>query len=82
MLYRLCEDLDGLFEGSCISEEKFKKIYYTKKVSFEPVNNEDIKILIELKDENYCAVNGVDAILFYNQKELDKFIEKRFGRTD
>ena len=76
IIYRLCEDCEGVLEGSCISEGKYKQVYYLHKPLFEPIGEEDKKGMIEYKDETYCLQHGLECLLFYNQKEIDKFTEK------
>lgn len=78
ILYRLTEDCRwlNLLEGSCITEGKFKQVYYTDKALFEPVMAIERQDLIEYKNEEYLAEKGIECMLFYNQQELIKFMEK------
>ena len=78
ILYRLTEDcrwLD-LLEGSCITEDKFKQVYYTDKALFEPIQEYEKQDMIEHKDDEYCDAKGIECILFYTQNELEKFLQK------
>lgn len=74
--YRLIQDHEGLLEGSTISEDKFKGIGYLSKQMFEPIDEFELKDMIELDNQSYCLNNGVDKLLFYGQHELDNFLTK------
>lgn len=76
--YRLMEDSKwlNLKEGSCINEERYKKVYYVDKPLFEPVEEYEIVDMVEYKDDEYCILNGIEKVLFYTQNELAKFLEK------
>lgn len=78
ILYRLTEDCRwlNLLEGSCITEEKYDKVYFTDKSLFEPIQEYEKKDMIEYDDSEYCLLNGIECVLFYTQKELEKFLEK------
>lgn len=76
--YRLMEDCRwlNLLEGSCITEERFKKVFFTDKALFEPIQEYEIEGMIKYDDENYCVLNTIEFMLFYTQKELEKFLQK------
>lgn len=76
MMYRLTQDHGGLAEGSCITEDKFKSVYYLDKPFFEIIQEFEIKDLIPCENEAYCIENGIDAVLFYNEHELNNFLTK------
>lgn len=78
ILYRLMEDNRwlNLLEGSCISEEKYKEVYYISKPLFEIVEEIEIKDMVEYVNEGYCIDKGVEKILFYNERELQNFLNK------
>jgi len=78
ILYRLTEDNNWLklLEGSCLTEGKYKQVYYLDKISFEEIQDFERKNMIEYKDDEYMAEKGIEAVLFYTQKELEKFMEK------
>lgn len=76
ILWRLIEDVGTLLEGSCISENQYKNIFYTDKALFEQLTEEDQKELIEVDEKNYCEANGLKRILFYTPEEVVKFISK------
>ncbi len=76
IVWRLCEDLKGLAEGSCISEVKYKEWYYTERCFFEPLTEEDKKQMIEVKDKEYCDKRGLEGLWFWSQDEVDIFKQK------
>lgn len=78
VLYRAVQDLIwvGLLEGFCISEGKFKSIYYTDKPLLEVIQEYEVKDMIEYKDEVFCIEHGIEKVLFYLQNELDLFLKK------
>lgn len=78
ILYRLTEDcrwLD-LLEGSCVTEDKFKLVFFTDKALFEPIQEFEKQDMVKYEDDEYCMLKGIECILFYTQKELEKFLEK------
>jgi hypothetical protein len=76
--YRLCEPWQGLPEGACITEEVHKAMYYLNKCLFEVVTEQDMKDMVKYEDEGFCVANGIEFLLFYNEKELDKFLNTKF----
>lgn len=79
--YRLTENRMGLPEGATIREDQYKQIYYTDKCLFESVTDENIEDYIKYEDEGFCAANGIEFLLFYSQRELDKFLNSKFDAT-
>jgi len=77
-VYRLTEDLNGLPEGSCISEMNYKNLYFGHRCLFEPIQDFERKDMIEHTDEQFCMENGLMCLLFYTSKELDNFVMKKF----
>ena len=78
ILYRLTQDLGGMPEGSCISENKFRGVYFTDKACFEPIEEYQKKDMIEYEDDDFCSSMGIECILFYNEQELDRFLKTTF----
>lgn len=78
ILWRLYEDNrhTGLLEGSCISEEKYKEVFFSDKCLYSPIQEFEIRDFIEYKDDEYCIKKGIEKMLFYNERELQKFLEK------
>lgn len=76
ILYRLVQDWGGIPEGACIGKDKFAAIFYTDKTLFEPISEYEIPDMIEYVDKEYCAGIGIERMLFYNEFELQKFIDK------
>lgn len=78
VLWRLTEDSVrfGLLEGSCISDERYKSVYYTDKSLFEPVVEFDIPGMVEYKNEEYCVENKIEKVLFYTKNEIEDFLKK------
>ncbi len=76
--YRLSQQWHGLPEGSVIAEAVYKDIYYTDKALWEVICEEEIKDMVKHEDEGFCAANGIEFLLFYNQRELDKFLNGKF----
>lgn len=76
ILYRLVQDWHGIPEGACITQEKYRLVYYMDRALFEPVSDYEIPNMIEYVDVEYCAGIGVERMLFYNEFELQKFIDK------
>ena len=82
MVYRLVMDYDGILEGSCIKEEQFKNVLFRDKCLFEPVHDIEAATMIEYKDEEYCADNCIEKMLFYTTREFDEFLRKKFENGD
>lgn len=74
--YRLIQDWGAMLEGSCITEEQYNKVYYLDRSLFEVINDYELKDMLEYKDEKYCINNGIETMLFYNDVELDIFLNK------
>lgn len=74
--YRLVQDHEGVPEGATITADKFNGIPYLSKCYFEPIEELDIRDMIEYENETFCMENGIDKMLFYTQKELDNFLTK------
>ena len=78
ILMRLTEDNRwlNLKEGSCITEEQFKLVYYSDKCLFEAISEIDRKEMIEYENEAYCLNHNIECMLFYTKNELDKFLKE------
>lgn len=76
ILWRLTEDQGELPEGACITEAKYKNVYYLDRCLFEPVQEFEIKRMIEYEDKELCKSLGIEKLLFYNNHELEVFINK------
>lgn len=76
--YRLCEPWQRLPEGSVITEGVHKALYYLDKALWEVIIEQDLKDMVKYEDEGFCAANGIEFLLFYSQKELDKFLKSKF----
>lgn len=78
ILYRLTEDSNrlNLLEGSSISEERYKAIFFTDRCLFEPIQGYERKDMKEYNDESYCVIKNIECMLFYNDKELEMFLCK------
>jgi hypothetical protein len=75
-MWRLCEDLGGRIEGSCITDLEYSSLYFLEKVLYEPITEEDKEQMIELKDKEYCEKHGLSGLCFWSQEELDLFVQK------
>lgn len=76
--YRLCQQWQGLPEGSVITEAVHKAIFYLDKAMWEIICEDEIKDMVKYEDEAFCAKNGIEFLLFYNERELDKFLNSKF----
>lgn len=76
ILYRLVQDWGGILEGACVSREQFMGVFYTERALFEPISDYEFRDMIEYVDKEYCAGIGIEKMLFYNEFELQKFIDK------
>jgi hypothetical protein len=76
VIWRLQQDWRGMFEGSCISEAKYKKIYYLDKVLWMPIAEDEFSDWIEVIEKNYCEAHGLEKILFYTPDEVAEFLKK------
>lgn len=76
MIWRAAEDMIGFLEGSCISEENYKKIIWFRKCLFEPISEIERQSMIEHKHEKFCSENAVECLLFYSKEEVGRFAEK------
>lgn len=77
LLYRLDENLAWLqlLEGSCITESQYKKVFYSDRCLFSVIQDFERKDMVEYKDEEYCREKNIECVLFYNEKELEKFMQ-------
>ncbi len=78
IFYRLTQDWNGLLEGSCLNENQFTSIYYLDKPMFEPIHEGELVDMLTYNDRRYCKEHGIELVAFYNDKELEKFQNKRF----
>lgn len=74
ILWHLDQKWGGLPAGSCITDEKYKLIYYLDRCLFSPIQEFEIVDMIEFKDEMFCIENGIDRLLFYTKLELELFL--------
>jgi hypothetical protein len=77
MMWRLTQYHEGLPEGATISEAKFAGIGYLSVCYFEQIQDFEIRDMVEYDNPTYCIENGIDKMLFYNERELDLFLTKR-----
>lgn len=70
------QDWRGLYEGSCISEDKYKNVWYADRCLFEPVSSEEFSDWIEVIEENYCKSKELECLLFYTVQEVTIFTTK------
>lgn len=82
IVWRVMQDWDGLFEGACISDEKFKGLHYLSRGVYEPILDGEREDWIELKEPNYCMAKGVECLLFIYGKEVNEFLKKLKHVTD
>lgn len=73
ILWRVCEGHEGLKEGMCISEGKYKEVFYLNKYLYEPIQEHDLKTMIEVKDKNICDKFGLEGLWFWDNEEAEKF---------
>ena len=76
ILYRLVQDWHDIPEGACITQEKYRLVYYTDRALFEPISDYEVQDMIEYEDKDYCAGIGIERLLFYTEFELQKFVDK------
>ena len=74
--YRLCQNWGGLPAGSCISEDKYGRVYYLDKVLFQPYTEDEIEGMIKHEDADLCVNLGIDFLIFYTPLELEFFLNK------
>ena len=53
-------------------------IYHLDKPLFEPITEMDMMSMIKYDDEKFCFLNNFECILFYNEHELDEFLNKTY----
>jgi len=73
VVYRLVQDWNGMLEGWCVMEGQYKGMYYLDRPLFEQINEDDRSALIEFDDKKYCIENNIECVLFYTEKELERF---------
>jgi hypothetical protein len=78
IVYRLSQDSSGLFEGACISEARYSEIKWFNRTLFDPIDDESRRDMIEHPDPEYCMENGVECLLFWNEKEINTFVSKNY----
>lgn len=76
ILYRLCQDIIDRYEGSCISEEKYKAIVWLDKCLYEPLTEEDLEMMIKVENDKYCSRFGLEGLYFWSDMEADIFRQK------
>ncbi len=76
MIYRLTQDIGGLYEGSCVSENDYMRVGFHNKCLFEPISEEEVNSMIKYNDKEFCMDNSIDFLLFYNDRELNRFLNK------
>ncbi len=76
ILWRLTCDHENRLAGSCINEEQYKKLYYLVRCFYEPITEDDRKIMIEVKNTTYCNTYNIEAILFWSEIGVVIFKEK------
>lgn len=62
--------------GSCITEDKYRSVYYLDKPLFEPIAEYEVRDMIKYDDEKLCINLGVEFMLFYTPLELEMFLNK------
>lgn len=82
IVWRLSQDWMGVFEGACISDEKYKKVYYADKILYEPVTDFGRDDWIEIEEKPYCEAKGLECLLFFDSGEVDLFYKKLKHVTD
>jgi len=75
-VFRLMQNQGILLEGSCISEKKYKSVYYIEKCLYEFISDEERRDWIEVEERNYCEANGLECVLFYSKLEVETFLQK------
>lgn len=73
---RLTQDFRQLLEGSVISDEDYKNVWFAHRCLFEPITEEEIIGMIKYDDQKYCSGMGIEFMSFYNTKELNLFFDK------
>lgn len=76
VIWRLNQDYRGLFEGSCVSEAKYKGIWYADRCIFSPISEDEFSDWIEVKEQPYIDAHGLEKLLFYSQFEVNDFYKK------
>lgn len=76
ILWRLTCDHDVLLAGSCIDEEAYKKLYYTDRPMYEPLTEDDQKIMIEVKNKRYIQKHNLVTVYFWSEVGVNIFNEK------
>lgn len=76
IFYRLVQDFKEKYEGSVISEHDFKSIYFLDKPLFEVLTEQELKTMIRYEEPEYLKEKNIEVMTFYNQKELDLFLDK------
>lgn len=78
ILWRLTQDHEGLPEGACISEFRYKELYYLNRPLWEPIQEYEIQDMIKYDDEKYCFLHNIEYLLFYTEHELNNFLNKEY----
>lgn len=78
ILYRLTQDYQGLSEGSCIPEYRHKGLHYLDRALWEPITEQNVEEMVKYHDEKYCLYYNIECLLFYNESELNRFLNKEY----
>lgn len=78
ILYRLTEDHKGQAEGSCIPEFRYKGLHYLDKPLWEVIEEHEVEEMIKYDEEKYCLMHNIEYLLFYNDAELNRFLNKEY----
>lgn len=79
ILWRLVDDALNMYSGSCISEARYKGLYYLDRCLFEPLTEDDQKEMIREASNKYCLEKGLECLYFYTENELNTFLYKFHG---
>lgn len=66
---------NDLLEGECITEQRYRTIYFTDKCLFEPIQESEVSQMYKFDNEMYCDLKGIECALFYTQAELDNYLK-------
>lgn len=76
IVWRLTCDHENLLSGSCVSEQAYKNMFYSNRPLYEPITDDDRKIMIEVKNKRYCDKHNLECILFWSEIGSKIFNEK------
>ena len=76
ILWRLTIDNENQIAGGCIDDEQYKKLHYLLRPLYEPLTEDDQKIMIQVKNKRYIQKHNLVTVFFWSEVGVNIFNEK------